>query len=449
MGKRKEKIVVLGGGESGVGAAVLAKQKGFSVFLSDAGKIKNSYKQLLQQYEISFEEGQHSQEIILSATKVIKSPGIPKKAQIIQSLRERNIPIISEIEFAARYARAKIVAITGTNGKTTTTSLIYHLFKKAGYSVGMAGNIGKSFAFQVATENHDYYILEVSSFQLDDCYEFKPFVSLFLNITPDHLDEYDSYDDYARAKFRIAQSQRKEDFFIYNADDPKIVDMLEEYDFEVKKLTFGVGESRGKHARIEDNILRISMSEEDLFEMPMEDLALKGMHNVANSLAAGLAAKVCKIKNEWIREGLADFKGVPHRLEEVLTIRGVKFVNDSKATNVNAAYFALDSFQNTPLIWIAGGKDKGNDYKDLLPLVKEKVKALVCLGADNSKLIDFFKDYVETIVDTHSMEDAVQAAYALGKPGDIVLLSPACASFDLFENFEHRGDEFKKEVRKL
>lgn len=443
-----KKLVILGGGESGVGAAILGKKVGYDVFLSDRNSIKEKYKNILTKKQIPFEENQHTVEIILNADWIIKSPGIPKKSNIIQKINERKIRISSEIEFASQFTKATLIAITGSNGKTTTTSLTYHIFKNAGYHVGLAGNIGKSFAWQVAEENFDYYILEISSFQLDDIQSFKPHIAMVLNISPDHLDRYDyTYQKYVDAKFMITSNQDKYDFFIYNEDDLMTKNWFENNDTHANKLSFSLDNKIENGAYSDNEYINFHINS-DTFKMKINELALTGKHNMANSMAAGIAGKLSKIKNEFIKQSLMDFEAVEHRLEFVLKINGINFINDSKATNVNSVYYALESMK-TPIIWIVGGTDKGNDYKELLPFVQRKVKAIVCLGIDNTKIISSFQDIVSNIVETQSMKDAVKAAYSLGSKGDSVLLSPACASFDLFKNYEDRGNQFKEEVRKL
>ncbi|HAD80151.1 MAG TPA: UDP-N-acetylmuramoyl-L-alanine--D-glutamate ligase [Flavobacteriaceae bacterium] len=443
-----KRLVVLGGGESGVGTAILAKKENFDVFLSDMGQIKDKYKQLLEEHGIAYEEGQHTEELILNADEVMKSPGIPKKAALIQKLEEKGISIISEIEFASRYTDAKIIAITGSNGKTTTTSLMFHILKQAGLNVGLGGNIGKSFAKSVAEDNFDYYVLEVSSFQLDDIKtDFKPYVAILLNITPDHLDQYNyQFDLYAKAKFRITENQDENDYFIYNLDDPKTMEMIDHIDIRAHRKPFTMMDATNE-AYANNELFRVNDSNGD-FTMLVNDLGLIGKHNVSNSLAAAVAAKIIDINNEELKKSLSDFKSVEHRLEPVLTIGGIDFINDSKATNVNATYFALESMTK-PVVWIVGGTDKGNDYNEVLPFVKKKVKAIVCLGVDNAKIVDFFSPYIDTIVETNTMKDCVEQSYKLATKGETVLLSPACASFDLFNGYEDRGDQFKENVRKL
>ena len=440
------KIVVLGGGESGFGAAYLAKKKGLEVFLSDKGLIKDDYKKLLIDAGIEFEEGKHDEERILAADWIIKSPGIPKKAEIISKINRKGIRLSSEIEFASEFTDAKIIAITGSNGKTTTTSLIYHILKNDDLKVGLGGNIGKSFAKQVADENFDYYVLEVSSFQLDDIQNFRPYISLLLNLSQDHLDQYNyNYEEYALAKFRIAENQENDNFFIYNKDDEMSMNLLEKLEIKAKMIPFSLKEKLKEGGYLTEDKMAVKLDGE--FSMKIDELALVGNHNVANSLAASIAGKILKISNESIRNSLTTFQAVEHRLEQVAEINGVKFINDSKATNVNATYYALESMKQ-PTVWIVGGVDKGNDYTEIEALVKRKVKAIVCLGIDNQKILDFFKDKKELIYSTSSMEEAVKISKSLAKSGDTVLLSPCCASFDLFDNYEDRGTKFKKEVLK-
>lgn len=440
------KIVVLGGGESGFGAAYLAKKKGLDVFLSDKGQIKPEYKTLLEENGIEFEEENHDEARILAADWVIKSPGIPKKADIIYKINQKGIRLSSEIEFAAEFTNAKIVAITGSNGKTTTTSLIYHILKNDGFSVGLGGNIGKSFAKQVADESFEYYVLEVSSFQLDDIQNFRPFISLLLNLSQDHLDQYNyNYEEYALAKFRITENQENDNFFIYNKDDEMSMNLLERLEIKAKMLPFSLREKVKEGGYADEDKIFVKLQEE--FSMRINELSLVGNHNVANSLAASIAGKILKISNESIRNSLMTFQAVEHRLEQVAEIDGVKFINDSKATNVNAAYYALESMKN-PTVWIVGGVDKGNDYTEIEDLVKKKVKAIVCMGVDNQKIIDFFSDKKDFIYDTSSMEEAVKISKSVAQKGDTVLLSPCCASFDLFKNYEDRGTKFKHEVLK-
>lgn len=443
-----KKIIILGAGESGAGSAVLAKRHGFDVFVSDMGQIKPKYKEILEKSEIRYEEGKHSEEEILSASEVIKSPGIPDKAPLIKLLREKGIPVISEIEFAGRYAEGVKICITGSNGKTTTTSLIWHMLNKAGKKAALTGNVGNSFAMAVAEGGYDYYVIELSSFQLDGMYDFKADVAVLLNITPDHLDRYEyKLQNYVDSKFRITRNQTKSDFLIYWAEDPIIKAELAKKPFSMTLLPFSAERKENMTAFIENNeIIIYYPHKSDL--MTIHDLALKGLHNTYNSMAAAIAGKVLNIRKEVIRESLADFQGVEHRLEPVITVCGINFINDSKATNVNSTWYALECME-TDVVWIAGGIDKGNDYSELFQVVKKKVKAVVCLGKDNKKIIEAFKDKVPTIVETGSMEECVRSAYYLAAKGDTVLLSPACASFDLFNNYEDRGRQFKKAVRNL
>lgn len=446
MGKKR--IVVLGGGESGVGSAVLAKVKGFDVFLSDAGTIKPQYKETLSKFQIEYEEGGHTEEKILCADEVIKSPGIPEENPMVQSIREYRIPVISEIEFAGRYDRAKKICITGSNGKTTTTSLIYYMLKNAGLNVGLAGNIGKSYAYQVATEKFDYYVIELSSFQLDGMYAFKADIAVLTNITPDHLDRYQfKMQNYVDAKFRIVQNLTDRECFVFCADDPITAKELDRIVLTAKKLPFTQKKKVDQGAFIDEDRLFVRY-EDDEYSMYLKELALQGKHNVYNSMAAAIAAKAVNIDNKVIRESLMNFQGVEHRLEKVLSIKGVMYINDSKATNVDSAWYALESM-TTPVVWIAGGKDKGNDYEPLYQFVKDKVKVLICMGLHNEKLHECFADKVDKIIDVTSAKDAVKAAYENSVPGDTVLLSPCCASFDLFKSYEDRGDQFKKAVREL
>ncbi|EFB93377.1 UDP-N-acetylmuramoyl-L-alanine--D-glutamate ligase [Prevotella bivia] len=442
-----KRIVILGAGESGAGAAVLAKQQGFDVFVSDMSAIKDKYKKMLDDRGIAWEEQQHTEANILNADEVIKSPGIPKEAPMIQKLLEKGTPIISEIEFAGRYTHSKMICITGSNGKTTTTSLIFHIFKDAGYDVGLAGNIGNSLALQVAEDPHDYYIIELSSFQLDDMYNFRANIAILLNITPDHLDRYEyKFENYADAKMRIIQNQTKEDSFIYWNDDPVIKKELEKFDVKAVRYPFSELKEKGSIGYIEQG--QYTIEQPTPFNMEQEDLSLTGKHNIYNSLAAGIAANIGGIKKENIRKSLSDFPGVEHRLEKVCKVAGVQYINDSKATNVDACWYALESM-TTPTVLIIGGKDKGNDYDAIKDLVKQKCRAVVYLGADNQKLHDNFDHLGITVRDTHSMKDCVAACAALAKPGDTVLLSPCCASFDLFKNMEDRGEQFKELARAL
>lgn len=445
--KIMKKIVVLGAGESGAGAAVLAKKEGFEVFVSDAVAIKDNYKKILDDHGIEWEEGGHTEERVLEADEVIKSPGIPDSVDIIQKLIRMRTHIISEIEFAGRYTNSKMVCITGSNGKTTTTSLIYHIFKTAGYDVGLAGNIGRSLALQVAEDPHDYYIIELSSFQLDNMYDFHANIAILLNITPDHLDRYDfKFQNYVDSKMRIIQNQTHEDSFIYWNDDPVVRKELEKYDIKAVQCPFSEIKEKGSIGYIEEGQYKLEYPVP--FNMEQEDLSLTGKHNIYNSLAAGLASNISGIKKEVIRKSLSDFPGVEHRLEKVCDVAGVHYVNDSKATNVDACWYALESMK-TPTILIIGGKDKGNDYDAIKPLVKEKCVGIVYLGADNKKLHDNFDALGIPVADTHSMKECVEACYRMARPGDTVLLSPCCASFDLFRNMEDRGEQFKTLVREL
>lgn len=442
----EKRIVVLGAGESGCGAAVLAKKLGFGIFVSDYGYIAGKYKEMLDRHNIEWEEKRHTEELVLSAGEVIKSPGIPDEAPIIVKIKEAGIPIISEIEFAGRYTRAKMVCITGSNGKTTTTSLIYHIFREAGLNVGLAGNIGNSLALQVAEGDKDYYIVELSSFQLDNMYEFRANVAVLMNITPDHLDRYGyNMQNYVDAKFRILQNQKPEDAFVYWNDDPIIQKELPKYKHG-KLYPFAEEKQNGAAAYTEKEM--IVFTEPVPFNMELEELSLTGKHNLYNSMAAGISANVAGIRKETIREALKSFTGVEHRLEKVAKVNGVEYINDSKATNVNSCWYALQSMK-TKTILILGGKDKGNDYSEIEGVVKEKCSGLIFLGADNSKLLDFFGKAGIPIADTHSMQECVEAAYRMAKSGETVLLSPCCASFDLFKSYEDRGRQFKECVCKL
>ncbi|MCF0167368.1 MAG: UDP-N-acetylmuramoyl-L-alanine--D-glutamate ligase [Bacteroidales bacterium] len=442
------RIAILGGGESGVGSAVLAKVKGFDVFLSDMGQIDGKYTDILEQWGIPYETGGHSEDKILNADEVIKSPGIPMTAPLVAKLRQQGTRIISEIEFAGRYDNAKKICITGSNGKTTTTSLIYYLLQQAGLNVGLGGNIGKSYAFQVATEQYDYYVLELSSFQLDNMYDFKADIAIITNITPDHLDRYDhKMSNYINAKFRITQNMAEEDCFIFCSDDEVTISHLNEIVLKAKKLPFTQEHKVDEGAYVEDDTMHVRYGDTE-YAMSIEELSLKGRHNVYNSMAAAIAGKVMNITNDKIREALTSFKSVEHRMEKVLSIKDVLYINDSKATNVNSTWYALECMK-TPVVLILGGKDKGNDYSPIYEMVKEKVHAIVCLGVDNVKIHKCFEDKVDTIVDTRSAADAVKAAAALARPGDTVLLSPCCASFDLFKSYEDRGRQFKEAVRNL
>lgn len=444
----KKKIVILGAGESGTGAAVLAQKQGFDVFVSDKGQIKEKYREILNNHKIKWEEGNHDENIILSADEVIKSPGIYENAPVIIKLREKGIPVISEIEFAGRYCTGIKICITGSNGKTTVTNLIYHILKKAGKNAVMTGNVGNSFAMAVADGSYEYYVIELSSFQLDGMYDFRADIAVLMNITPDHLDRY-SYilQNYVDSKFRITQNQKKTDFLIYWAGDPIIKTELSKIHYGMTLLPFSDEIKEGMTAYIDNKELIIDFPNKTNI-MTIHEFALKGRHNTYNSMAAAIAGKVLNIRKEVIRESLADFQGVEHRLEPVITVCGINFINDSKATNVNSTWYAIECMEND-IVWIVGGIDKGNDYSELFPVVAKKVKAIVCLGKDNKKIIEAFKDKVTTIVETTSMEEAVRSSYYLAKKGESVLLSPACASFDLFENYEDRGRQFKQAVRNL
>ena len=442
-----KRIVILGAGESGTGAAVLAKKQGFDTFVSDMSSIKDKYKAVLNERNIPWEEGCHTEELILNADEIIKSPGIPNNAPIILKLKEQGTPVISEIEFAGRYTRAKMICITGSNGKTTTTSLIYHIFKKAGLNVGLAGNIGQSLAYQVAECNYDYYVIELSSFQLDNMYKFHANIAVLMNITPDHLDRYDyKMQNYIDAKFRIIQNQTNDDAFIFWNDDPIIQKELHKYGIHGQYYPFAEKREEGLAAFTEEN--KIYFTKPIEFNMEQEELALTGTHNLFNSMAAGISANIAGIRKNCIREALSDFKGVEHRLEKVERVRGVDYINDSKATNVNSCWYALKSMK-TRTVLILGGKDKGNDYNEIAGLVREKCSGLIFLGLHNEKLHAFFDSFGLPIADVQSMEDAVHAAYRMAKNGETVLLSPCCASFDLFKSYEDRGDQFKECVRNL
>ena len=444
---KMKRIVVLGAAESGAGAAVLAKKEGFDVFVSDMSAIKDKYKELLNSHEIVWEEGHHTEELILNADEVIKSPGIPENAPMILKIKEKHIPIISEIEFAGRYTHAKMICITGSNGKTTTTSLIYHILKNAGYNVGLAGNIGNSLALQVAEEQHDYYVIELSSFQLDNMYDFKADIAVLMNITPDHLDRYDfKMQNYVDSKMRIIQNQTPDDAFVFWNDDPIVTAELKKYNIKAKLCPFSEFKSNSVIGYVDKDEYVIEGPTP--FNMEQEELALRGKHNLYNSLAAGITADLAGVSNEQIREGLKTFEGVEHRLEKAGRVRGVEFINDSKATNVNACWYALDSMR-TPVVLILGGKDKGNDYSEIFDLVKEKCIGLVFLGVDNSKLHAAFDGFGIPIADVKSMKDCVDECFKMAKPGSTVLLSPCCASFDLFKNMEDRGEQFKECVKNL
>ncbi|GAA4282433.1 UDP-N-acetylmuramoyl-L-alanine--D-glutamate ligase [Gaetbulibacter aestuarii] len=442
-----KRLVVLGGGESGVGTALLGQAKGYDVFVSDKGKIKDKYKHVLEHNEIAWEEEQHTEPKILNADLVMKSPGIPDKVPMVQKIKEHGIQIVSEIEFAARYTDATIVGITGSNGKTTTATLTHHILNQE-LNVGLAGNIGDSFAKQVLEKDYENYVLEISSFQLDDIVDFKPKIAVLLNITPDHLDRYDyKFENYIASKFRIAENQTKDDFFIYDADDPVIVKHLEDHPVQSTLLPFSLKKIIEQGACIENENIKITINNSQLI-MPTSNVTLEGQHNLKNAMAASTVAHLLKIRKQTIRESLENFHGVEHRLENVLKINRVQYINDSKATNVNATYYALESM-DAPTVWIVGGVDKGNNYEELFPFINEKVKAIICLGVDNEKLMDTFGGMVDVMVETQFMSEAVKIAYKIAEAGDNVLLSPACASFDLFENYEDRGRQFKEAVRNL
>ena len=444
------RLVVLGAGESGTGAAILAKQKGFEVFVSDFGEIAANYKAELDAHTIPYEEKQHTGSLLLNADEVVKSPGIPNKAPIIKKIKEKQIPVISEIEFAGRYTQAKTICITGANGKSTTTMLTYHILKNAGINVGFAGNIGRSFARQVAEENFDCYVLEISSFMLDDMYNFRADVAVLLNITPDHLDRYDyKMENYVASKFRILQNQTPNDVFIYCADDEETLKGLKHYHLVAKTYSFSIKKPVYPGAYLDnENNIHINLNDKDQLTMSITELALQGKHNIYNSMASGIVSKVWQLRNESIRESMGTYKNIEHRMEHVARISGIDFINDSKATNVNSTWYALESM-TTDVVLILGGVDKGNDYSMLKDLVRSKVRAIVCLGKDNKNIHDAFEDDVEVIVNTFSAHDAVNMAYHLAQKGDTVLLSPACASFDLFRNYEDRGNQFKEAVREL
>ncbi len=442
------RVVVLGGGESGVGAAVLATVKGYEVFLSDINTLTDEARAILDRHNVSYEEGVHTRESIFNASVVVKSPGIPDTTPIIEELVGLNIPVISEIEFAGKFDSSKKICVTGSNGKTTTASIIYFLLKKAGLNVGLAGNIGQSYAYQVATCNYDYYVLEISSFQLDGMYDFKADIAVLLNITPDHLDRYNNQmENYIKAKFRITQNMSKEDCFIFCADDQISISHLNKIVLHAKQLPFSREKEVEQGAYVKDDKMHVQYTDRE-YQMFISELSLQGKHNLYNSMAAAITGKILDIDNEILRESLSSFNGVEHRLEKVLKVRNVLYINDSKATNVNSTWYALESM-TTPVIWIAGGEEKGNDYEPLFHLVKEKVRAIICLGADNSKLKKVFGEMVDEIYDTHSAEEAVNTAYKIAMSGETVLLSPACKSFDLFKNFEERGKKFKEAVQKL
>ncbi len=443
-----KRVVILGAGESGTGAAILAQKQGFDVFVSDMGKIKTRYTDELDNAGIPWEQGQHTEAQILNAHEIIKSPGIPEKAPLIKKLREAGINIIGEIEFAGRYLQGKTIGITGSNGKTTTTLLTHHILKKAGLNVALCGNVGKSLARLVAETQHDYYVIELSSFQLDDMYQFRTDIAILLNITPDHLDRYDySLDKYAASKFRIIQNQTDKDHFIYCIDDPETVSRMNQFQPLAKMYPISIGQQIETGAYLENETINININKQP-FTMSVHDLALKGKHNAYNSMAAGIAARVLEIRKEIIRESLTDFQNIEHRLEFVARVHGIEFINDSKATNVNSTWYALESMEK-PVVWIAGGVDKGNDYSSLDELVTAKVHTLICLGTDNSKLYSHFNGKVKNITEARTMEEAVAQAYSNAHKDEIVLLSPCCASFDLFENYEHRGSSFKQAVKAL
>ncbi|AWI24648.1 UDP-N-acetylmuramoyl-L-alanine--D-glutamate ligase [Flavobacterium pallidum] len=443
-----KRLVILGGGESGVGTAILGKKKGYDVFVSDFGKIKENYKEVLTINEIKWEEEKHTDSLILNADLVMKSPGIPEKSPMVKKLIEKRIPVISEIEFAAQYTDATMIGITGSNGKTTTTMLTYHLLKSGGLNVGLGGNIGKSFAWQVAENQFDVYVLELSSFQLDGIINYRPHIAVITNISPDHLDRYNyNYDEYISSKFRITMNQKEGDFLIYDEDDEAISGWFSKNKTKANKIPFSISKPITNGASLNDKTMKINIKEQE-FTMDTNFLALEGKHNLKNAMAAASVAQLMKIRKETIRESLSNFQGVEHRLEKVLKIQNVQYINDSKATNVNASFFALDSM-TVPTVWIVGGVDKGNDYAELMPLVREKVKAIVCLGVDNKKIIDAFGNVVDIMVEVDSMVDAVRTSQRIAEKGDAVLLSPACASFDLFENYEDRGRQFKQAVQNL
>lgn len=443
-----KRLVILGGGESGVGAAVLANKKGFEVFVSDRGEIKGKYKNVLKSIDVEWEEGKHTESKILNADEVVKSPGIPDNAPLILELKKKGVPVISEIEFAGRFTTAKFIGITGSNGKTTTTLLTYHMLQKAGLNVGLAGNIGDSLAKQVAEEEKDFYVLELSSFQLDGMFDFKVHIAMILNITPDHLDRYDNkFENYAASKMRILQNQIDTDYIIYNADDKVLVDLMSKGDYKGVQLPFSIKKEVSNGGFINNEKLYINTNNK-LFNMTIQELALQGKHNLYNSMASGMTGKILDLKKDIIRESLSDFQSIEHRLEDVGNVHGISFVNDSKATNINSTWYALETYEG-PIVWIVGGVDKGNDYEMLAELVSDRVKAIVCLGKDNAKIHEAFDDIIEDIVDADSAQEAVNLAYSLGRKGDTVLLSPACASFDLFDNYEDRGQQFKRAVKAL
>jgi UDP-N-acetylmuramoylalanine--D-glutamate ligase len=443
-----QRLVVLGGGESGVGTAILGKKKGYEVFVSDKGKIKDKYKKVLEHFEIDWEDETHTESKILNADVVMKSPGIPDTVPLVIQLEEKCIPVISEIEFASKYTDATIVGITGSNGKTTTTMLTNHILQQGDLHVGMAGNIGDSYAKMVAENDFDFYVLEISSFQLDGILDFKPHIAILTNITPDHLDRYEyKFENYIASKFRIAMNQTSEDFLIYDADDAVIVNWLKDHPVQSKLLPFSIQKELDEGTYLKNNQIEIT-TENNIMQMTTDNLALEGNHNLKNTMAASTVAKLVGIRKATIRESITNFQGAPHRLEKVLKIGHVQYINDSKATNVNATFYALDSM-SAPTVWIVGGVDKGNDYKELMPLVREKVKAIICLGMDNSKIKDVFGNVVDLMVETYAMDEAIKVAYKIAERGDTVLLSPACASFDLFDNYEDRGNQFKNAIKNL
>ena len=443
-----QRLVVLGGGESGVGTAILGKKKGYDVFVSDKGKIKDKYKKVLEHFEIDWEDETHTESKILNADVVMKSPGIPDTVPLVIQLEEKCIPVISEIEFASKYTDATIVGITGSNGKTTTTMLTNHILQQGDLHVGMAGNIGDSYAKMVAENDFDFYVLEISSFQLDGILDFKPHIAILTNITPDHLDRYEyKFENYIASKFRIAMNQTSEDFLIYDADDAVIVNWLKDHPVQSKLLPFSIQKELDEGTYLKNNQIEIT-TENNIMQMTTDNLALEGNHNLKNTMAASTVAKLVGIRKATIRESITNFQGAPHRLEKVLKIGHVQYINDSKATNVNATFYALDSM-SAPTVWIVGGVDKGNDYKELMPLVREKVKAIICLGMDNSKIKDVFGNVVDLMVETYAMDEAIKVAYKIAERGDTVLLSPACASFDLFDNYEDRGNQFKNAIKNL
>ena len=444
----KKNIVILGAAESGVGTAILAQKMGYSVFVSDINLVQKKYKEVLLQNDIKFEEGRHSIEQLLKADVVMKSPGIPDNVALVQQLVEKEIPVISEIEFAAKFTNASLVGITGSNGKTTTTMMLYQILKKAGFEVGEAGNIGYSFAQQVAQESFNHYVLELSSFQLDGIVDFAPHIAIITNITPDHLDRYDNkFENYIASKFRITMNQTSADYLIYDADDAVIAEWISNHPTQAQLIPFTILKTIERGAYLKENNIVINL-ENNQYIMSLATLAVQGNHNIKNTMAASLAASLLKVRKATIRESMEDFEGASHRLEKVLTIRGVQFINDSKATNINATYYALDTMRKAT-VWIVGGEDKGNDYMELMPLVREKVKAIVCLGVDNSKIIETYQNIMPIIIETKGAEEAVKVAYKLAEKGDNVLLSPACASFDLFKNYEDRGNQFKEAILKL